>query len=197
MPCAGAGAGAPAGALAWAEVAAPAGQLTLAEPVAGRPQAALLAAYLSAAKFTKAKLAIGTTHPFTAYLDGKRITDRAKPDSSAADVSTDLKLTQGKHVLLLVALSDPRGSKAWTVTARLTAADEAARAALLADADPQRAIRVLDYLNADAVSNVELSASVAALEYATGRAPVMLGKPAPEFYRSALALLRIDESEAA
>ncbi len=44
---------------------------------------------------------------------------------------------------------------------------------------------------------LDVAPFVTALEHATGRAPIVLGKPAAEFYRSALAQLRVPVAEAA
>ena len=148
------------GTSAWTEMVAVDGKVTL--PAAAAAHGArwmVMASYVTASGFTKGKLALASNHPFAAWLDGEKLTDRGKPDSTAADVSADLKLTQGKHVLVVFALADPKGPAPWTVGAKLTASEQSAVDALGADTSPKHPIRVSDYLDTPAISNVQLSAA--------------------------------------
>lgn len=137
------------GSLSWRDVAAPDGQLSL--PATGAGQRwMVLATYLSAPAFVKGKLVITCSEPFTAWLDGEKLSSRAKPDSTAAEVSSDVTLTQDKHVLVVFVLSE----KACTLGATLTDAERA----VTAGTSPAHPIRIRDYLDTVAISSLQLSA---------------------------------------
>lgn len=138
----------------WREAPAPGGRLELPGAATGRSWT-VLAAYVSSDAFTGAGLAIETSQPFTAWLDGEKVGGRATADSSAAAVKADLKLTQGKHALVVCALAEP-GAGAWSVAARLTPA--AAGVALATDCSPRHPARITDYLDNPAISGISLSA---------------------------------------
>ena len=52
------------------------------------------------------------------------------------------------------------------------------------------------FRDADGLLSLDTGAFVAALEFASGRSPVVLGKPSPDFFRSALADLNCPAAEA-
>ena len=146
-------------AAAWTVTTAPGGSFTLPAASGADPRWAVAATYLSTTAFTGGKLTIRGTQPFSAWLDGEKLVDRTRADSSAAAVTADLKLTQGKHALVVFTLSDPESQVAWTLGASVEAGDPAGVATLGADTTPGHPIRIRDYLDTQAVSGVQLSAT--------------------------------------
>jgi dipeptidyl aminopeptidase/acylaminoacyl peptidase len=146
------------GAAAWTAVAAAGGRLTLSPAPAAVPRWMVLATYVTATGFTKGKLAIASNHPFSAWLDGVKLCDRGKPDSTAADVGAEVKLTQGKHVLVVYALADPAGPASWSLGAKITASSPETAGGLGADTSPLHPVRIRDYLDTEAISSLQLSA---------------------------------------
>ena len=135
--------------LTWKEFTANEGRLELPAP-AGGPQWMVLATYLSSPAFVKGKLAIACAEPFAAWLDGEKLSSRAKPDSTAAEVGADVTLTQDKHLLVVYVLSGDTCALGATLTG-------VART-LTADTSPAHPIRIRDYLNTQAISSLQLSA---------------------------------------
>lgn len=138
----------------WREVPAAAGQLEL----AGTPATynwAVLAAYVSTRTFTGARLSLASTQPFTAWLDGEKVAGRATADTTGTAVTAEVKLTTGKHALVVVTLAEPT-APAWTAKAQLTPLRE--DATLVVDCSPRHPVRIKDYLDNPAISGIALSA---------------------------------------
>lgn len=91
------------------------------------PEITYLASYIDAKRWVKAKLEIFSCHLLQVYLDGKVITskvssDKPKSDTTQAkpkEISQDLKLETGKHLLLVKTLRDPENQAAWNIKAVL------------------------------------------------------------------------------
>lgn len=166
------------GGLLWKDAAATDGQLTVPAPAEGS-QWMVLASYLSAPAFVKGKLAIACSEPFTAWLDGEKLTSRATPDSTAAEVGAEVKLTQDKHVLVVFVLS----GKACAVGATLNGVTQA----VSADTSPAHPIRIKDYLDTVAISNLQLSAGgdLVALRYRRPEVPAEFSESWVEIRRAA------------
>ena len=146
------------GAATWTEVTAAGGLVTLSPASPAEPRWMVLATYVTATRFTRGKLAIASTHPFSTWLDGEKLCDRGTPDSTAADVSAEVEMTQGKHVLVVYALADPAGPAPWSLGAKLTASEPAAAVGLGAETSPAHPVRIRDYLDTAAISSLQLSA---------------------------------------
>ena len=71
------------GTAAWQGMCAPLG-LASSRSV---PRWAVLASYVTAPQFTKAKLEIAADQPFTAWVDGQKVCGRDKADSTSAAVT--------------------------------------------------------------------------------------------------------------
>ena len=144
----------------WTERVAEDGRLAF--PAAANPahpRWMVLATYLTASEFTKGKLAIAGSQPFSAWLDGEKLSGRDKADSTATDVGADVKLTQGKHLLVVFTLADQAGSASWSVGATLTAATSATANSLATGTSHLHPVRIRDYLDTEAISSLQLSAT--------------------------------------
>src|SRR5690606_26025172 len=148
----------------------------------GVPDVAYLAAYLEAGRFVKAKLSLRGAHPVRVFLDDRQVAIR-KAGGKESETTAELALTPGKHLLLVKAVRDPSSTVAWSVSGVLTpgagalaaasarpAADVDAdatpgavarravgAAALRATTQPDRTPRIVDLLDIEAVSSVQLS----------------------------------------
>ena len=141
----------------------------------------VLATYLSAPAFVKGKVAIACSEPFTAWLDGEKLTSRATPDSTAGEVSADVKLTQDKHVLVVFAVSDK--AAVGVLGATISGVDRA----VTADTAPAHPIRIGDYLDTVAISSLKLSAGgdLVALQYRRPEVPSAFSESWVEIRRAA------------
>ncbi len=137
-----------AGTAAWKAMCAPVGL----ESSRSVPRWAVLATYVTAPQYTKAKLEIAADQAFTAWVDGQKVCGRDKADSTSAAVGGDIKLTQGTHVLVVCTLADPADRAYWGVQASFTAP-----VTLTSEAAPFRSIRIGDYLDTEAISGLHLS----------------------------------------
>ncbi len=162
-----------AGAPAWREAAGV--EMSLTPPGGGEaPAQAWLACWLDARRWLAAELTVASAHPVRAYLDGAAVElrpARAGADSAAAAAADTaagpvlqgaeragtLKLTPGKHLLMLHAVRDPAAPPAWAVSARLAAGAEFPADALSATLDPSRAQNIHDVLRAPAITSAALS----------------------------------------
>ncbi|MEJ2616737.1 MAG: hypothetical protein P8Z35_17415, partial [Ignavibacteriaceae bacterium] len=79
------------------------------------PEVNYLAVYLNAGRWLSGKLEISSCQLFNVYMDGKEILSKSssqnlKPDTSACTPeksSADIKLEEGKHLLIIKSLMDP------------------------------------------------------------------------------------------
>ena len=85
------------------------------------PSIAYLGAYIDIARWTLAKVTVTCPHPFKVYLDGKFAAEKNRTEKNAeGNVSANLILETGKHLLLIKTLFDPEENSNWTVNATLS-----------------------------------------------------------------------------
>jgi hypothetical protein len=85
------------------------------------PSIAYLGAYIDAARWTLAKIAVTCPHPLKVYLDGKLVAEKSRTEKNQeGTASGNLILETGKHLLLIKTLSDPDENSNWTVNATLS-----------------------------------------------------------------------------
>jgi dipeptidyl aminopeptidase/acylaminoacyl peptidase len=85
------------------------------------PSIAYLVAYIDAARWTLAKIAVTCPHPLKVYLDGKLVAEKSRTEKNQeGTASGNLILETGKHLLLIKTLSDPDENSNWTVNATLS-----------------------------------------------------------------------------
>ena len=175
------------GRLTWRGMAAGEKGVALSPIQPGVPHAALLAAYIEVDRFTEARLTITTAHPVRAFLNGvelaeKSSTERIAKDGNApqgggqaeeskegedaapepGEVTAELALATGKHLILLHTVLHPDSNLPWTVHAALAPKEEEGDGAstnplarfTLA---PEHGIRIADLLDVEAVSSLHLS----------------------------------------
>jgi dipeptidyl aminopeptidase/acylaminoacyl peptidase len=139
------------------------------------PQMTLAAAYVAVDRFTHAKLRVKSPHLLRVFLDGKKCCEKLLADAPTGDleendgaaeedadfvgeISAELDLVQGKHLILVQALSDPAGPIDWTLSATLTLDGAQGGAAVETGARDVHALRLSDLLDVDTVREIMLSA---------------------------------------
>ncbi len=166
----------------WHTAQAPDGLLILARAADQEPPVpaeSYLAVYLEVDRWTKTTLELRSAHRVKAYLDGQAIALEVRDGGDAAPMpsqsmptdadstrtqrhSCEIKLTIGKHCLLVHTVRDPAREQAWSLAGNLTLAarDPAGSkpAALpTLTLDPTRAVTIDDILDAPRIDYLDLS----------------------------------------
>jgi len=89
---------------------------------------AYLGVYLDVHRWTKAKLALDTPQTLQIFVDGAVVATKAKVDRTkeggasveGREISSDLKLEDGLHLILVKTVYDPESNSDWTIKADLT-----------------------------------------------------------------------------
>ncbi|MCB1055813.1 MAG: S9 family peptidase [Acidobacteria bacterium] len=137
------------------------------ELVAGgdTPAVVYLATYLATDRFVTAKLSLDTTQLAEVFLDGVSVAKRDSATSAPAEgddaeaakaaepLKADLPMVEGKHLLVVAAVSDPSVEAPWKLAARL----EAPVGSVGASTDPERSLRLADILDVESVTGLELA----------------------------------------
>ncbi|MFN0058938.1 MAG: S9 family peptidase [Planctomycetota bacterium] len=167
--------------LVWAELAAPGGTLTFTPTPApaggnGTPEIVLLATYLESDLFAKRTLVVKSGHLVRAFLDGEEVLKKeiaapraaandpkpveekpADEKPAAQDASGKLKLTPGKHLLVLQAIYDPQGAAEWKVEVELKTEPDDAGVAVRVGTSTRHRMRVGDLLDSAFIAGVATS----------------------------------------
>ena len=107
-----------------------------------KPSVIMLGFYLECTEFRTPVLTVNTTHKVVAWLDGKSV---------ALDEGTaDLKLTPGKHIVLLQATRDPEVSQPWTVAPEIDGD-------VVVSTSPARHMTINDALDYEKISSAAVS----------------------------------------
>jgi len=88
------------------------------------PSISYLAVYIEVKRWTQAKLTIKTPQVYSLYMDGRLITQKkifsrsenGKDKPNGREVTTDLLLQRGKHLLLLKTVHDPATKTDWRLS---------------------------------------------------------------------------------
>jgi len=124
-----------------------------------RSAARYLAFYITADQWLKVSFSVTGEHPVTGLLDGTSL-DLTKKDGDETDPTRhegDLKLTIGKHLVVLRTMADPEVEDDWELGLAVTSDDEADLAALEFSVDPKRPVDIQKILNAPRISSAALS----------------------------------------
>ncbi len=141
-----------AGARAWTAATAAEGSLTMPIPDAGASGEAWLAVYITADRWQQAELKLSGEHPALAILDGEQLT--LSPAENDAERKAELKLTIGKHLLLVRTVYDPEKDEPWEIGAAL---ERNAEAGVELTIEPTRSVDIRDILDAPKVSGAVIS----------------------------------------
>jgi len=160
----------------WRLVSGDDGSVTLAT-TSDKTAEAYLAVYVEVDRWLAADLSIATAHPVKAYLDSEEIALTKKEtaskvetesgavtesidsadSTSAHELTGDLKLIIGKHLLLVHSIADPEQKGPWQVTSHLAVKDETPVEAIAMTTDPVRAVTIHDVLDAPRIRALDLT----------------------------------------
>lgn len=133
--------------LTWRAVDAKGGELALpTPPPRDVPAVARLAVYVAVPRFATYDLAVLGSHPRRAWVDGEPVASGGA-DSVKAEVTSKVKLTRGKHLLIVETVLDPARKASWKIGARFTPTNDTSPSPKLS-LDPARDIDLLDVLDA-------------------------------------------------
>jgi dipeptidyl aminopeptidase/acylaminoacyl peptidase len=129
------------------------------------PEVNYLAVYLNADRWLKGKLEINSCQLFNAYIDGKKILAKSssqnlKPDTSACTPeksSIDIKLEEGKHLLLLKSLKDPEMVSNWEVNARILLDTPFVKSDLAVSLNPDHFVNIKNLLEDPKIESISIS----------------------------------------
>lgn len=122
------------------------------------PQIYYLAAYLEAKRWLKTELQVRSAHPLKAYLDGENLATKESSDTSEVkELKHTLKLTTGKHLLLLKVLLDPENPAPAHLKAVLAIDEKFGEAPLALSLSPRQTMNLSLLLDGPKVSGVSIS----------------------------------------
>lgn len=93
-----------------------------------KPSAAYLGVYILVTRWTKVKITLKSPQMLRVYLDGKIVSTKATVQNSkegeekteGRQISSDLKMETGKHLILVKTVHDPKSNSDWTIKATFT-----------------------------------------------------------------------------
>ncbi|MHB8077798.1 MAG: S9 family peptidase [Candidatus Krumholzibacteriia bacterium] len=145
-----------AGLYAWRP--SPGGRTTLARQTDDLPSIAWLATRLECDRWLAAPLTLVTAHPVGAWLDGRPLTLAAVPgDTTKTRRTAPLKLTPGKHLLLICTVADPAVKGEWSVAAEIAPGAGVPADAVDVSTAALRAQTVRDVLDAPTITGTVIS----------------------------------------
>lgn len=126
---------------------------------ANAPAIAWLATYLEADRFQALEMEVTGSQPRRAWLDGEPVAmGGTAKEGTGAEAKGKVHLTPGTHLLLIQTVLDPEREGPWTAGATLRGDKDAKELAGLADrVDPERALDILDVLDATRITSVAVS----------------------------------------
>jgi len=152
--------------LTWQEQTADtAGLITAAARDTANPEIVYWAAYVEAVQWMKATIDVASPHLLQVSIDGAVIVSKtssdAAPDSakksSPGHVLKDVKLEQGKHLVLIKALKNPACKSPWTMKASLSPASDWTAGDVKLSISPKRSVDLSLVLNVPKVSSASIS----------------------------------------
>ncbi len=147
--------------LRWQARAADAKGLVRLEPPGERkhPAIAWLASYIRRDRFGTLDLELLGGHPRRAWLDGEPVVQGglAAEEDRPAEVKGKIKLTSGKHLLLVQTVYDPERGGVWVAGATLSAEKDEPVPEVDVSADPVRDLDILDVLDLPHITSVAVS----------------------------------------
>ena len=129
------------------------------------PQVYYFAVYIEARRWLKIKAQFFSHHLFQVYFDNTSIAEKTSSEKSIDDstkkepgnISHDLKLEQGKHLLLVKMLSDPGNKNPLTLKAVFTLAEPWQEHDVILTASPQEFKTIRHVLDGPKISSASIS----------------------------------------
>jgi dipeptidyl aminopeptidase/acylaminoacyl peptidase len=129
------------------------------------PKVYYLAVYIEAKRWLKTNVQLFSHHLFQVYVDDKMIveknsSEKSKDDSSKTEpgnIAQDLKLEQGKHILIVKLLCDPENKNQVNLKAVLEIAEPWQESDIIADTSPREFMTIKHLLDGPKISNASIS----------------------------------------
>jgi len=129
------------------------------------PQFYYLVTYISANRWTKAKLEVMSHHLFQVYLNGDKITEKTSSEKPKDDTSKvepgkathELKLETGKHLLLVKLLKDPDNRSKWNLKAILHLKESWNQSDLAVNVSPKHNMNIKRLLDGPKIRTASIS----------------------------------------
>jgi dipeptidyl aminopeptidase/acylaminoacyl peptidase len=124
-----------------------------------RPAVAWLATYVSVSRWQKVEVELRGDRPRRFWLDGEAVAMGGTEPASdkPAEVKATLKLSTGKHLLVVATLLDAEGGEGWSVGLFIADPKEGRRPELSFTVDPERDVDIPDILDAPQVTALAVS----------------------------------------
>ncbi len=124
------------------------------------PQISFIASYIEADRWVELSLNVETPQMAQVYLNGRELDSKTsveKHDETPGQISRNLKLEKGKHLLLIKSLYTPDIVNDWKVNASLKPGDGYKADDLNIDTEPIRSKHISDIMDGVKVSWIRLS----------------------------------------
>ncbi|MBL7135197.1 MAG: hypothetical protein ISS81_01225 [Candidatus Marinimicrobia bacterium] len=129
------------------------------------PEINYLASYINAKRWTKANLEISGAHLFQVYMDGELLNSKTSFDTlkendnqdKQSNISHEIKLETGKHILLIKSLHDPENNMPWNISATLKLSEDFPKDALQISTSPRHVMNMKHLLYTPIISNISIS----------------------------------------
>lgn len=125
-----------------------------------KPEISFLVTYLEANRWMKSSMEITSPHLLQVYFDGQPVATKKTSDNKdkeAGNLTKELTLETGKHILLIKALKDPQAGRDWNLKACLKLSSEYDAASLTSTTSPEQTMTIEHLLDGPKVRNASIS----------------------------------------
>lgn len=149
----------------WEKISSTNDKIKFIEENKKEPEANYLAVYLNADRWLSGKLEISSCQLFNAYIDGKEVLSKnssqnLKPDTSACTPeksSADIKLEEGKHLLIVKSLKDPAMVSNWELITKIFLDTPFTKSDLITSLIPEHFVNIKNLLEDPKIENISIS----------------------------------------
>lgn len=149
----------------WKKISSADNKIKFKEENKEEPEVNYLAVYLNADRWLSGKLEIRSCQLFNAYIDGKEILSKSssqnlKPDTSACtpeESSGDIKIEEGKHLLIIKSLKDPAMVSNWELETKIMLDTPFSASDLTASSNPEHFVNIKNLLEDPKIEGVSIS----------------------------------------
>ena len=149
----------------WKKISSTNDKIKFNEENKKEPEVNYLSVYLNADRWLSGKLEISSCQLFNAYIDGNEILSKSssqdlKPDTSACtpeQSSSDIKLEEGKHLLIIKSLKDPAMVSNWEVETKIVLDTPFTKSDLAASLSPEHFVNIKNLLEDPKIGSISVS----------------------------------------
>ena len=149
----------------WKKISSSINKIKFNEENKNEPEINYLAVYLETGRWLSGKLQIRSCQLFKAYIDGNEVLTKSssqnlKPDTSACtpeNSSADIKLEEGKHLLIIKSLKDPAMVSNWEVETKIFLDTPFTKSDLAASLNPDHFVNIKNLLEDPKIGSISIS----------------------------------------